>query len=719
MSDPINLTLIGKYVGAFFLEALDVKSRAAAMLDIAEDHKRTPDNGRPVLFKSAIEFPPSRPVLAALYQLTDGRMQMQTVGRGVLGRGLWLNRRHSSWDFAETPLSLTMTTDAEGHFSLSYLDNGTSYDACAHRLYERVESILAPTWEAPPHATPLLRIRKREKFGVFQRTYKGPFPAPEVLRRGAETPGLDFADIFLVNVDLTGANLPKAVFKEVQFYNTTLKNATLTGANFKGCVLGRTGGPCSFEGANLTGANFDGANLTGANFKGANLTKATFVGATLAGVNFSGATLDGVNLTDHNLTGANLSGARLAEVLFLRTNLTRVNFTNTTLNGLSWAEHDLTGATLTGATLDRTDLRRALLRDVNLSGLDLRTTLLHGVRMPGANLSGTNLQGADLTDADLSEAAVPTTRPLTSRDVNKRTNFTGAKLRFAVLGLNWEFVDLTRVELFAVPLTDDGVRDLAELKAQSAILTHVDLNKADLTQAELMRAQLQNIVLTGATLNFANLTGAALKSADLTGASMMNADLTDTDLTHAEMAYVELHGDLAKVTGAIMELTNLTNAYLVGLDFGGIRGRAMQGCFFTGACLANTSFRQTIVSRFNDSRPTSMAGACLQGADFTGASLYGVKMANAAVAQQAGKLTVTIASGTMDLEYPPTKLDPGITDQHTTCPSNTVGPCTGTKMSSDKAPMHRWPGQPTPALLGLPDLTDDELLALATAAPAE
>lgn len=712
MPDPISFALIGKFVGAYFLDYTGSSYYVTPMFDILTNPTRDADSGRPVAFKPALDFGPARPVLAALYKFDDGRMQMQALGRGPLGRGLWLGRRHNSWDFGDTPLNLALADYPDGTHSLSYTANGVTYKGNAHPLYnEKIDYILAPTWEAEPKK--LLKFKKKEKNPLYHRKYKGPFPAPEVLRQGVAMPDLDFNDMYLVNVDLTGSKLPRAIFKEVQFYNTTLKGATLTGADFRGCVLGRAGGPCSFEGADLTGANFNGANLSGTNFNGATLTKATFVGATLTGVNFSGATLDGVDFTDHDLTGANLSRAKLlTKATFQRTNLTRVTLTTTNLNNLQWAELNLTGAILTGATLDHTDLRRAVLRDVDLSGLDLRTALLQGVQMPGANLSSANLEGVDLTGADLSEAAVCTRRPFTSRDVTKRTNFTDAKLHYRVLELNWEFVDLTRVQLFGVPTVDDTTDyNLAGLKAQSAILTKVNLNKADLTQAELMRAELQEINLAGATLSFADLTGAGLMHANLTQAVMMNTNLTDANLTDAEMSYVELHGESAKVNGALMVRTNFANAYLVGLNFAGIQGKAIQSCIFTGACLANANFRQTFLRRHEDEKATSMTGACLQGADFTGAELYGVNLANAAVAKQAGKLTVTIAGVTMDLDYQPTKLDAGITDKKTTCPCNDLGPCTPPKMDSANAPMHRWPGRPTAAMLGLPDLTDDELLA--------
>jgi uncharacterized protein YjbI with pentapeptide repeats len=66
----------------------------------------------------------------------------------------------------------------------------------------------------------------------------------------------------------------------------------------------------------LSAANLSGANLSGADFFGINLSGANLTGANLSGANLTGANLSGANLTGDNLSGANLTGANVREARF-------------------------------------------------------------------------------------------------------------------------------------------------------------------------------------------------------------------------------------------------------------------------------------------------------------------------------------------------------------------------------------------------------------------
>jgi hypothetical protein len=102
--------------------------------------------------------------------------------------------------------------------------------------------------------------------------------------------------------------------------NKDKKVIDLTGANLTRAILGYT----NLTGANLTGANLTGANLTGTSLTGANLTGASLSGASLGHTNLDEADLhfaylDEADLSGAMLHGADLSGADLTEATGITT----------------------------------------------------------------------------------------------------------------------------------------------------------------------------------------------------------------------------------------------------------------------------------------------------------------------------------------------------------------------------------------------------------------
>ncbi len=130
--------------------------------------------------------------------------------------------------------------------------------------------------------------------------------------RPRRLPGLDWRDIRLAGVDLSGWNLRKA----------DLQGATLSGANLEGAML---------QGARLQRADLRGASLSGANLFHARLNEAQLapvrclpsddadgsharhVPAGLVDANLQNADLTRANLCNASLSGASLSGAILAD----------------------------------------------------------------------------------------------------------------------------------------------------------------------------------------------------------------------------------------------------------------------------------------------------------------------------------------------------------------------------------------------------------------------
>lgn len=105
-------------------------------------------------------------------------------------------------------------------------------------------------------------------------------------------------------------------------------------------------------------------------------------------------------------------------------------------------EARLRGARLSGARLVRARLRAADLSEADLSGADLSGALLKGTRLRGADLTGAILRGADLQEADLTGARL-------SRANLREASLVGAVLDEAVL----DGADLTGTTLAGVDLS--------------------------------------------------------------------------------------------------------------------------------------------------------------------------------------------------------------------------------------------------------------------------
>ncbi len=174
-------------------------------------------------------------------------------------------------------------------------------------------------------------------------------------------------------------------------------------------VIGGDCRECTFEGANLAGAQFLGGDFTGANFEGAELLGARLIDLNLGAANLQGASLIEVHVANSGLEGANLRDARLNRARFHQVRMIGANLADTELR-----ETVMLIVDLTGADLHDTDARAAIFRQSNFTGVMARdgqfsnahfiTARLTGMDARGANFSGSIFENVDLTRADLRDA---------------------------------------------------------------------------------------------------------------------------------------------------------------------------------------------------------------------------------------------------------------------------------------------------------------------------
>jgi len=223
--------------------------------------------------------------------------------------------------------------------------------------------------------------------------------------------------------------------------------------------------------------------------------------------------------------------------------LSGINLSMTDLHGAYLIEVDLHGANLGGADLSGANLDQVNLRGVNLggadfSGVNLGEIDLYGVNFVGADLSGVNFGGSDLSGAKFSEA-----------------NLDGANL----WGVNFSGVDLSRINLSGTDLTGANLKkaNLSEAYLYSANLWMANLAGADLTGADLSEANLGGANITGANLSKANL-----RKANLSGANLCRVDLNGTDLIQANLVETNFYG--ANLTGCRIYGISVWNPQLEG-----------------------------------------------------------------------------------------------------------------------------------------------------------
>mmetsp|Transcript_32517 Transcript_32517/g.105194 ORF Transcript_32517/g.105194 Transcript_32517/m.105194 type:complete len:355 (-) Transcript_32517:84-1148(-) len=146
------------------------------------------------------------------------------------------------------------------------------------------------------------------------------------------------------NIDMTGADLGRAVFSFATVRYLLAEGTVFTNAFFEGAKA---------SGGRFARADFTGAQCKGADFSDSAFTEATLTGALLVEANFKGcvmskATLKNADASNGNFRGVDFSGG----------NIRGVKFEHSDLRGASFFEADLTGASfkdaeLRGVTWDR------------------------------------------------------------------------------------------------------------------------------------------------------------------------------------------------------------------------------------------------------------------------------------------------------------------------------------------------------------------------------
>lgn len=392
--------------------------------------------------------------------------------------------------------------------------------------------------------------------------------------------------------------------------------------------------------------DFAGQNLAGADVSSTYLAGADFTGAVLTGADLRWTELRGANFTDADLSGADLRNASLAGA----------NFTRATLNGANLSGLDLRDTVLDGASA--TNLLGCPARlPTDWSCVDLGGTPGLTLLGPGASLSGLDLAGADLRFMNLDgvqitgllgcPALLPAgwycldLGPAGLTLVGPGANLSGLDLSGASFSpatdlrdVSFEGSDLTSATFASATNFDGATFDRADLSGVNLATAQLDdvrathlVNCPSALPADwnclLLAHTGETLVGPGADLSGLNLSGANLDGQVLDGADLRNSDLSGASLVSADLTNARL--DAADLGGA-----NLTNAVLDGADLqdADLAAATLAGADLNGANLdtANLSGADLTNAVLEDA---SLDSANLSGADLSNALLDGASLDDA------------------------------------------------------------------------------------------
>lgn len=249
--------------------------------------------------------------------------------------------------------------------------------------------------------------------------------------------------------------------------------------------------------------------------------------------------LAGFDLTKCEFAGMNLSGADLRGSLLLAVNWKKINLSGADLRGAICHGANLEAANLENALLDEAVLENASLDKVSAGGCKARRAQLQGASLHEADLRQADLAHADLSGADLSRARLRECRAANLR-------LAGATLQDSLwtkANLSGSRADET-TDAEGADFSEADCRDICwgGARLQKAVFDQALLDRADCAKADLQGARLFMVRARKAVFSKANLVGASLEGCNLFKGSLRGANCSGAVIHNANFFGVDLYG---------------------------------------------------------------------------------------------------------------------------------------------------------------------------------
>ncbi len=198
------------------------------------------------------------------------------------------------------------------------------------------------------------------------------------LKRKVTFEAADLENADLGEIDMSCANLNKAILS-----NCNLKKSNFHHANLEGADIRKS---------ELVEACFNAANLTRADLSWSNATSASFVGATMDGARLDNIQAIGCDLSYSSIQWAELKMARLG----------MANCHSTDFKGSNLGRINLDGAVLVNANLIRANIKQASLLTVQLDGARVKGLdwISMGIKENVSGISQVNSKYGLVSDAN-------------------------------------------------------------------------------------------------------------------------------------------------------------------------------------------------------------------------------------------------------------------------------------------------------------------------------
>ena len=213
----------------------------------------------------------------------------------------------------------------------------------------------------------VLKILFRKR-GLFDTHITALTDNNETLGDGERVP---VVGVHLVDVDLSGAWLVGADFREATLTDTFFHNAAIINSNFRKATLT----DASFHNAAIINSKFRKATLTDASFREATLTVTSFREAVLNGITFHEAKVKDsdfgtARITDAHFSGTiiintHFAGARITNSRFAKADLAGVDFIEATIIGTRFTDASITSSYFGGVVFTHTSFNMATITDTS------------------------------------------------------------------------------------------------------------------------------------------------------------------------------------------------------------------------------------------------------------------------------------------------------------------------------------------------------------------